>query len=140
MGTSAGSWMSSQYDNEPSSEPSVPQSQSLLQRWSLGGDLLTLRETIKTRPWLLQNQPEPLLTGDLPYDSQTRKKISTWFDPFFDSDNNHRCRWIENGIRCDNITGRKEHARAHARDHFNYTPFICGGQCGTLGWYVIVSV
>lgn len=146
MGTSAGSRMSFQYDT---SEPSAPRSQttppvqeSLLQRWSPGGDLFTLREIIKTRPWLHNNQPEPPVTttDNLTYDSQSRKRLPTRFDLFFDSDNNHRCLWIKNAIRCAHKTGRKEHARDHARDHFKYTPFICGGECGTVSWYVIVSV
>lgn len=83
--------------------------------------------------WCRNNEDEPAIGADEPTALKSRKRTpKSRFEPFFDS--HMRCRVVEeNGIRCEHVTTRKDRAVGHARAHFGYKPFACGGKCGKPG-------
>jgi hypothetical protein len=99
----------------------------------LGGVVASLRKQI----WLARHEEEPSMDSD-EEDIRRRflpgQKGCSRLDLLYDQGDEHRCRWVMDGIRCTHTAKRKDRALSHARDHLGYKPFNCSGECGKSGW------
>lgn len=46
----------------------------------------------------------------------------------------YRCQFVTDQGRCDRTEERLDRAQGHARQHFDYKPFVCGGKCARPDW------
>jgi hypothetical protein len=117
-----------------SSRP-VRLSQDLEAHFPTSPDLKELALYILTQPWCNRDEDEPPISQDEPVIRLKffKRAPKFRFEPFFDA--KLRCHVVEaNGDRCSHVTTRKDRAVGHARAHFGYKPFACGGKCGKVGW------
>jgi hypothetical protein len=54
-------------------------------------------------------------------------------------DRKYHCRVpVEDGL-CDKDNSKKDRMLAHIRkEHLHFRPLLCGGECGLIGWLVVL--
>jgi hypothetical protein len=105
-------WENTQFDRD------------ICMQWLAGGRLWEQAVSIEAQLWKQLNQPEP-----------TSAELATsLFDVFFDERNPHRCLWVTQAGICGHWISKRCLAQGHARKHFEYNPFPCGGKCGYPTW------
>ena len=101
----------------------TPQEKWLID-WEAWGSLF--QET-----WYLNREKEP--------SNYSGKSVLTrWLDPYEDEGGAvlWRCHVPMEGERwCHNTTIRLDRGIAHVRNHLNFKPYRCEGQCGDEDWY-----
>ena len=88
------------------------------------------------RTWELEKLKEDVLTTNPGGEKIIEERLLQFFDQVGDK---FYCRLPVNNPQtgqsyCNHELGRKNRILGHLRTHLNFRPFVCGGDCGILGW------
>lgn len=101
-------------------------------------NLKKLALSIFDSDWYKNEQMEPIIesTDELVKSKRLRTGESR-FKLFLDqtANRNYRCQFNTENGPCNRVEERLDRAQGHARNHFEYRPFMCNGKCARYDWY-----
>jgi len=113
--------------------PHYEKFRSLIQQsFSSDSRLAALANTIINSSWFQNEAMEPAVETT---DEVVKEKIvrpgESRFRAFLEMTptRTYRCQFVTEKGRCDRTEERLDRAQGHARQHFDYRPFVCGGKC-----------
>jgi len=123
--------------------PHYEKFRSLIQQsFSSDSRLAALANTIINSSWFQNEAMEPAVETT---DEVVKEKIvrpgESRFRAFLEMTptRTYRCQFVTEKGRCDRTEERLDRAQGHARQHFDYRPFVCGGKCARPDWSVLIS-
>jgi hypothetical protein len=123
--------------------PNYEKFRSLIQQsFSSDSRLAALANTIINSSWFQNEAMEPAVETT---DEVVKEKIvrpgESRFRAFLEMTptRTYRCQFVTEKGRCDRTEERLDRAQGHARQHFDYRPFVCGGKCARPDWSVLSS-